>query len=556
LLDYDGDSLRPRIFPRIFAAAAIIVLTAGLAAAVYFALPKSHRNAQIVANTEQTRPADASGTATEPAVPHRSAESEKDAARDSKSGAPIEMADAVQNVDAVKMKSAPELDNVARDVAANSDTILAAANGVAPQETTPASINNAVVMLVRTDKPEAAQKELTDYLTSNRIQWRPAEPAQPSTVLSAQQDQSADANSSPNGGLRQEAQIAQREEQRPAPQYAAKTRAPDAAISASRLQSPAMRGATSQQLTESFSQQNPGGLQAVAQQPGTTAYPNNSNSVSNARANGLYVARMSRSQARALSLSMNQGQQAAEVKEVNAAQGMAHEDRSGPAAATGQAGFGTPVHAAAAPTTQLATQQPFANSTFHATQQDERQEAIRRSRSFSAATTQPVSDVIAAGEELRLVSFTQDSQLKKAASEEPVQTVRVAADGTVNLPNLGVFRCAGLTIEQANQALAQAAASDTANRATPSETLKVERLGAALSGDRVRVSGGPTTQPVATKPALASVPSADEPVNVVIVVEPNAEASAPANAAAPTTQPDAGGSAPAGQIAPQTAPAK
>src|SRR6185312_9720640 len=55
LLDYDGDSLRPHMWPRVLAAAAIVALTAGLAAAVYFALPKSQKNATPYA-FHQTEP--------------------------------------------------------------------------------------------------------------------------------------------------------------------------------------------------------------------------------------------------------------------------------------------------------------------------------------------------------------------------------------------------------------------------------------------------------------------------------------------------------------------
>ena len=45
LLDDDSDFLRPNIWPRVMAAAAIVLLTAGLGLAVYFTLPKSQKNA-------------------------------------------------------------------------------------------------------------------------------------------------------------------------------------------------------------------------------------------------------------------------------------------------------------------------------------------------------------------------------------------------------------------------------------------------------------------------------------------------------------------------------
>src|SRR5579863_7590337 len=43
LLDYEGDALRIRAWPRVFAAAAIILLTAGLGVAVFYALPRSQK---------------------------------------------------------------------------------------------------------------------------------------------------------------------------------------------------------------------------------------------------------------------------------------------------------------------------------------------------------------------------------------------------------------------------------------------------------------------------------------------------------------------------------
>ena len=60
-----------------------------------------------------------------------------------------------ESEDQSKLKSDAELDQVAHEVAANTDTIVAAANGTAANQTTVPPINNAVVMLVRSDKPDA-----------------------------------------------------------------------------------------------------------------------------------------------------------------------------------------------------------------------------------------------------------------------------------------------------------------------------------------------------------------------------------------------------------------
>ena len=540
LLDYDGDSLRPRIFPRIFAAAAIIVLTAGLAAAVYFALPKSHRNAtQIATNTEPAKPAGTSGTLVEaPAPPARDSEHEKDSTeRFAKASSPSDaMTGAAQGLDAAKLEVTPELESMARQVAANSGTIVAAANGAAPQDATPASINNAVVMLVRTDTPAAAQKELTDYLTTNRIQWRPAESDQQGLAdLAQQQDRSSNANAAANAGTQpqQTPQFAQRPE--PAPTDAAKPA--DESIRRPASASPALRGATTQPGPESWQQQNLAQSQAVPGQ--SNSQGNFNNSLSNPRASNLYVARMSRGQARALSLSMNQGgQQAAEMKEgLSTTQAAAHGRESEMNAVVPQGGLGGGRNAEGPATQPAVLEQTVLSKAAALPPPDERQNSVPRGRSAEGATTQP--GVIAVGDELRVVFEKQDTQDKKSTADEPAQTVRVSADGTVNVPNVGVFQCAGLTLEQANQAIAHASATNSAARGLTVETLKAEARNFAVDSalsDQKRSAGRASTQPASTEP-LAAAQSPDEPVNVVIVVESNSQAPAPANSAAPTTQP-------------------
>jgi hypothetical protein len=546
LLDYDGDSLRPRIFPRIFAAAAIIVLTAGLAAAVYFALPKSHRNAtQIATNTEPAKPADASGTPAERlAAPPRDIERGKDSTElFAKASAPSDaLAGSAQGMDAAKLKGSPELETMAQEVAANSGTIVAAANGAAPQDTTPASINNAVVMLVRTDKPDAAQKELTDYLTTNRIQWRPAEPNQQGLAdVSQQQDRSSNANAAADAGAQaqQTPPLAPRPE--PAPTFAAKSA--DAAINRRAWTSSTVRGATTQPAGES-GQQNLAQSQAAPGQTNSAGYFNNSQP--NPRGSNLYVARMSRGQARALSLSMNQGgQQAAEMKEgLNTTQAVTRDTESEMNVAVVQGGFGGGRGASGVATQPAAHQQTLLSKAAAAPSREERQDSVSRLRSAEVATTQP--GVISVGDELRVVFDKQDSQDKKSTADEPAQTVRVSVDGTVNLPTIGVFQCAGLTLEQANQAIAHASTTNPAARGLTVEALKAERLAAAdgknsavdsaLSDQKMRTAGGASTQPASTEP-LPAAQSPDEPVNVVIVVESNSEVPAPANTAAPSTQP-------------------
>jgi hypothetical protein len=573
LLDYDGESLRPRIFPRIFAAAAIIILTAGLAAAVYFALPKSHRNAtQIAVNngTEQAKQPGASGgladaTASHPGERDKEAEYLGKLGRAAKGGA-----QASESEDQAKLKSDSELDQVAQEVAANTDTIVAAANGTVASQTTVPPINNAVVMLVRSDKPEAAQKELADYLTSNQIQWRAAELSQQQESANNVPDRNFAMRSSREGlqapavqQLQQQREVSTRREeaQRVGGQYSAKSTSVDAATNpvASALAanpSPATQPSEGHASTEQ--RQNPAQSEAgpapqqVAPQQGylNAAYANNS------RANNLYVARMSRNQARALSTTMSrQGTQAAEVKEVFGGGGQVMAD------ASAQGGFG-----GAAPA--IAATQPASRGTdaLSIDARPERRDMTRRGmaqtqfRSSPAATTQPAGDVIQIGDELRLVS----EDLKKAANGEPRQTVRVAPDGTVNLPSVGVFHCAGLTVEQANKSIAEtSAAKPTAKdgAAGTLQGLKVERLATADAKRAMRpeansslAENAQSQAAVATTQSAVEAEFADEPVNVVIVVEPNAEA--PANAPAPASQPEEKPATQPAPSSPQTVPVR
>lgn len=569
LLDYDGESLRPRIFPRIFAAAAIILLTAGLAAAVYFALPKSHRNAQIAVNTgaEQAKPAEPTGVPAD-AVARRAGELDKEGEYLAKMGRSAKGgAGANESEDQAKSEGDAELDQVAQKVAANTDTIVAAANGGAANQTIVPPINNAVVMLVRSDKPEAAQKELSDYFTSNQIQWRAAE-------LSQQQEpaNNGDRNFSMRSGealqvpAQQQAQsqreFTARQEagKRIGGQYTAKSAIVDAATNPVASSLSATRSPATQ---PSEGPESSGQRQNVAQSEAATGPQEaargrglfNASNGNTSRANNLYVARMSLNQARALSTSMNrQGTQAAEVKEVFGGGGQGLAD------AGVQGGFAGAVPAIAS--TQPASREANALSIDA---QPERRDVTHRAMappqfgSTMAATTQPAGEVIQVGDELRVVS----EDLKKWSNGEPAQTVRVAPDGTVNLPDVGVFRCAGLTVEQANKSIAQTTAAKPAAKDDAAGTghgLRVERVVTAdAKGATSREPNSSLAENsqartgAATQPAIEAQ-AGDEPVNVVIVVEPSVES--PANAAAAASQPNEAPATQPAPAAPQTEPAR
>ena len=163
LLDYDGDSLRPSFLPRVLAAAAIIILTAGLAAAVYFALPKNHTTLFAKAHQQEE------GKTQAPA-PAGAVEAERDSALAKGGVMEKPSAGEVNSLDQVRDNE--DLKKVAEQAAQNPTLFMAAANGAT--SATPDQTNTAVVMLVRSDSPDSTQKQLAGYLTSNQIQWRSA----------------------------------------------------------------------------------------------------------------------------------------------------------------------------------------------------------------------------------------------------------------------------------------------------------------------------------------------------------------------------------------------
>lgn len=444
LLDYDGDSLRPRILPRVFAAAAIVVLTAGLAAAVYFALPKSHRNATQIASTNSLRGTDqghSSESATAPSEP-RDVLKESDSNRNSterlsKAGLPMEAMLAKRGVSDAAKTGDVELDTMAHEVAANSDSIVAEANGLAPAARRTAPLSNSVVMLVRSDKPDAAQKQVTQYLTSNQIAWRSAEPLEQANDALALKDRTPanEAAAVPTEAPAQQNQIYAN--------TAPATTAPSNGVA--QRQEQAGRAQAQQPV---LAQQAPAQQNQIQQAVASPSYLTNSavSNSSNARANGLYVARMSRSQAQALTVALNQGpQQAAQVRDVSEGIGAmppAGDELRSSAAAGG-------LGAAGGQTTQPA-------------------------QATGGASMR--TDLRVAGE------ITQQASLQGATTRPAERSGEMPLDQKKNL--------------------------EPAAQTAP-----------------------PTTQPAATEPGVAIAP-AEEPLNVVIVVEPNAEAQAPTKAAA------------------------
>lgn len=187
LLDDDQETSQRHVFPRILAAAAIIVLTAGLAAAVFFALPKAQRNVVAIrgAGDATSHSALSAGTPVGPSTLPLSLDE-----RLHQDGAPADkVADQENSVAAASpvaramdvgkrlesQESREELEKLANQVTQNSAAYWANDASVLRNATEP--LNHALVVLVRSNNPDGAQRQLTQYLRTNGIQWKPAEPA-------------------------------------------------------------------------------------------------------------------------------------------------------------------------------------------------------------------------------------------------------------------------------------------------------------------------------------------------------------------------------------------
>lgn len=239
LLNYEGDSLRTSPWPRIFAVAAIVMLTAGLGVAVYYALPRSQRAPQLAfhsgtteTNTGDVVPAplaDGRNDSTAPSdLPSGGNDVEKmkfAAADDLKKGGALgaaKMSDESKQLGSVATNNdnnavSSELDQLAEQVGHDPAAYLASAENANTygnnfannsasnfaNNSTNNSANNsiaqnispappAVLLLVRSDQPEQTGKQLTSYLTQQQIQWRQPPAPQQTDMLLRQQAQQKD----------------------------------------------------------------------------------------------------------------------------------------------------------------------------------------------------------------------------------------------------------------------------------------------------------------------------------------------------------------------------
>lgn len=204
LLDYDGAALRPSRWPRILAAAAIIALTAGLGVAVFMALPASQKNPAMAFHGDgqaQTLPSEAAAPslAVAPSTDldaKGATEREHEKMALAKAGEPSSLKDRADNAlaagrtaDGAKLdetesvRKTAELDQLASAVSQDPAAFVAAANNDGGPATEPAGpASNAVVLLVRSNAPQATEQQLTRYFVSNQIRWRQAPAGQPGSI--------------------------------------------------------------------------------------------------------------------------------------------------------------------------------------------------------------------------------------------------------------------------------------------------------------------------------------------------------------------------------------
>lgn len=472
LLNYEGDSLRVSPWPRIMAAAAIVLLTAGLGVAVYYALPKSQKPAQLALhsqisdNTGDIVPAppmpEGRSDLAAASEPDHSVESESDKMRVATpedlrkdgGGTDSKLSDATQQQNTANASNArrelSDLDQLAEQVGQNPEAFLSsvASNNAQSRNAAPADSNSApVVLLVRSNTPEQTEKQLTSYFNQQQIQWRqPAASQQNRFVVQSQQRVWALGN---DAAKKQELEKANAADEAP-------VAAPPLANSVVPATQPSQNQALAASQSSGLSQQA-----AIA--------PTLNNSISS---NAVFVCQMSRRQAEQLSTTIsNEAAPGAQVENLNGLN-YGNSVEQGPTQ-NGSLAEQTPSQAAGQG--GLASGQIGRERMVRAQPQTEPaqvlQETVEAKASGVASTTQPAASSPPALNSPALVPATQPSDLS-------------------------------IAIDRARPATSQ-----------------------------------PTTGPAA---ATAATSPSDAPVNVVIMVQPNAPSSPSTTASAPSTQPSEG----------------
>ncbi|HEY2586694.1 MAG TPA: zf-HC2 domain-containing protein [Tepidisphaeraceae bacterium] len=357
LLNYEGEHLGPSIWPKVFAAAAIVALTAGLGVAVYYALPRSQSPAQLAlhaaaepqSGNADVVPAPLATTEESPRRETAAAGRDREAVA-SKAGPsdmslkeqvatttpPAAVASKLADMDSLKVrgseaeKKTTELDQLAQQVAQNPRAFIASAGNTANNfalyanaaQNGNGTVAVPLVLMVKSDAPEQTERQLTAYFNERQIQWRQA----PLTFQAEANLRQPTPGAAPqNQSLDQNRQVMRREAGTEYGAFggrAAKGGAEPPAEGLTASASPALNAAvpatqptfaakTESQNETIAQQQQPAPASQIQQDAMQTAVANN------IRSDGVYVCQMSRQQAAQLSNTIaNTTNPAAQVQEL------------------------------------------------------------------------------------------------------------------------------------------------------------------------------------------------------------------------------------------------
>jgi hypothetical protein len=546
LLDYEGDSLRIRAWPRVFAAAAIILLTAGLGVAVFYALPRSQKPSLAthtpIADTDSARRfsfntpsagptvSDSIASAT-PSDPEKQVETLSRSPRGAlgkemvfgKGGPEPLKADGSESAKLSGIEAKPsqqimanggavanarnlgDIDQLADQVAQNPEVFSANANTFAftPSRAVqmPASPQNAMVMLVRSDVPQQTEKQLTTYLDSQQIQWR-------QTQFPQQQQQ---------------------QQQQPAPNFqsVAANSSVNNQVAANSLQNNQFAQENNKALPESEANWR---KDSAPQPPGEK----DKAAIAGKNAGGEILAKNEAAPPGAAPVAA-QTQPAIALDDTLASHPTPTTAPAMPAieaqakGSIGQTGFGL----------RQSVDYGADNNSYHANGifvcQMSRRQAAQLSSTISRDAYQAaqVKDVAGYGN-----SVAQDTPSGKLQPAEKHEMARAAGNG-------GAEQAEASTTHPAERErvveskLAIAPNSSTSLRAELADRFKApttQPMGGATDERLSYATNVPTTQPVDLKLSPTTAP-ADEPVNVVILIEANPPAASAGAAAVPSTQP-------------------
>ncbi len=540
--DSDRSALRIGPGPRLYAAAAIILLMIGLAAVIYFALPSYNVHPTMASSTVR-QPTAPSHVAAPPAPSERDEQNRiasSDSTKENFAEKQLDASTAKRSAGEQPIASAPldesrQLRALARKAASDSDALGATDASIGRRQISAAGAPSiapaALVMLIQSNDLDRTHRRLTDYFAANGISWAPAADASDGIAKSEWDARTADRAAAPLPGRGVVRQGSPQESKRGRIDPAAAAALPPGAISGAATEPTAQQSAVADNAPLPATPQTEpaadGKDQALAGQD-LSLHPVTHSDKPGAAPAGqavVFAARMSRRQAAALGDVLEQegaAQQARVVEDgaslVDAGGKDAEQLSLNGAKAKGAAAFGagTP---AARPSVA------FSGSV------DKEQEKITPAESLKKTDGSPTTQLADA------IPSTRPDESNKYRN----LTERGGLQARGSTENLRSDAAAGKDTTQP----ATTAPSDAplAAEAQPSPPSPVINPAASLNE-----AAAPSTVPSS---ALSLSPAGlDELVNVVILVRPNnaAQSDVPVASAAPQTQPAAPATEPADSL--------